>query len=43
MVATEEAETADDDVNLENVDSDLAEEMSKALAEDAEDDAKGDG
>ncbi len=34
-VATEDAETADGDVNLENVDSDLA--------EDAEDDAKGDG
>jgi DNA-directed RNA polymerase subunit omega len=42
-VAAEDVETADDDVNLKNVDNDLAEEMSKALAEDAEDAAKGDG
>ena len=41
--ATKDADTAAGDVNLENVDSDLAEEMSKALAEDAEDAAKGDG
>ena len=40
---TKDADTAAGDVNLENVDSDLAEEMSKALAEDAEDAAKGDG
>ena len=42
-VAAEEVETADDNVNLENVDNDLAEEMAKALAEDSEDAAKGDG
>ena len=42
-VATEDAEMADGDVNLENVDSDLAEEMLKALAEDSEDAAKGNG
>ena len=42
-VATEDADTAAGDVNLEKVDSDLAEEMSKARAEDAEDAAKGDG
>ncbi len=42
-VATEDAEVADGDVNLENVDSDLAEEMLKALAEGSEDAAKGDG
>ena len=32
-----------DDVDLENIDSDLAAEMLKALAEDSEDGAKGDG
>ena len=42
-VAAEDVETADDDVNLKNVDNDLAEEMSKALAEESEDAAKGDG
>ena len=42
-VGAEDVETADDDVNLKNVDNDLAEEMSKALAEESEDAAKGDG
>ncbi len=42
-VVAEDAGTADDGVNLENVDSELAKEMSKALAEDSENAAKGDG